>query len=161
MLDEMALSMTEKTFGNKSIKSLSRSSALESYIDALSTARKHLLDKRIFVFVLTSSSTNGNDSDNRKRNQDDDIDDGFSQKQTLARKQQGRGKVIGLPVGSSVSDALVEICARCVLSVPKSFDASDFDVCLNGEVADLHDCLGNGDILVVPSLDSRILKFLM
>lgn len=71
-----------------------------------------------------------------------------------------QGKVVGLPMGSLVADALIEICERCNLSVPASFGSSDFDVFLNGELANLHDSLNNGDTLMVPSLDSRVNRYL-
>jgi len=116
--------------GEGKIGSLTRSSMLESSINALSTAREHLIDNSVFVFFLTSDSA-------------------------------VEGKVIGLPAGSSVADALIEICKRCNLNVPQSFDASDFDVFLNGELVDLHDSMNSGDTLVVPSLDSRIARYLM
>jgi ppGpp synthetase/RelA/SpoT-type nucleotidyltranferase len=111
------------------LESLTRASVLQSYIEALSTARSHLLDNSVFVFFVTSNTT-------------------------------VEGKVVGLPIGSSVANALMEICKRCDLSVPKSFDGSKFDVYLNGKLTNLHKTLQNGDTLVVPGLDSRVAKYL-
>lgn len=115
--------------GEGSIRSLSRSSMLKSSIDALSTARSHLLDNSVFVFYLTSDSAM-------------------------------EGKVIGLPIGSSVADALIEICKRCNLTIPKSFYASSFDVFLNGSIANLHDVVQTGDAIIVPALGERVQKYL-
>jgi len=115
--------------GKGAIRSLSRSSMLKSHIDALSTARSHLLDSSVFVFYLTSDSAM-------------------------------EGKVIGLPIGSSVADALIEICKRCNLTVPESFYASSFDVFLNGSIANLHDVVHTGDALIVPALGERVQKYL-
>lgn len=111
------------------LESLTRASVLQSYIEALSTARSHLLDNSVFVFFVTSNTA-------------------------------VEGKVVGLPIGSSVADALTEVCKRCDLSVPKSFDDSKFDVYLNGKLTNLHKTLQNGDTLVVPGLDSRVAKYL-
>ena len=63
-----------------------------------------------------------------------------------------QGRVISLPIGSSIADALFQICRRRNLDSTLSGDDCDFDVFLNGERASLHDCLENGDNLVVPSL---------
>lgn len=70
------------------------------------------------------------------------------------------GKVIGLPVGSSVADALIEICKRCNLAVPKSLGVSSFDVFLNGSIANLLDAVHTGDALIVPALGKRVKKYL-
>jgi Guanosine polyphosphate pyrophosphohydrolases/synthetases len=116
---------------DRGIGSLTRSSALKSYIQALSTAREHLLDKSVFVFYLTLNS------------------------------DSMEGKVLGLPVGSTVYDALLGICKRCNLTVPPdSFDDSKFDAFVNGAKASLHDSLNTGDTLVFPSLESRVVKYL-
>jgi len=70
------------------------------------------------------------------------------------------GKVIRLPIESSVADALIEICERCDLSVPKSLVFSDLDVYLNGSIANLHDTVHTGDALIVPALGKRVQTFL-
>ena len=111
------------------LESLTRASVLQSYIEALSVARSHLLDNSVFVFIVTSNTA-------------------------------VEGKVVGLPIGSSVADALMEVCKRCKLSVPESFNGSQFDVFLNGKHTNLHNTLKNGDTLVVPSLDCRVAKYL-
>lgn len=111
------------------LESLTRASVLQSYIEALSKARNHLLDNSVFVFFVTSNTA-------------------------------VEGKVVGLPIGSNVADALMEVCKRCELSVPESFDDSKFDVYLNGKLTILHNTLKNGDTLVVPGLDCRVAKYL-
>jgi len=108
-----------------SMKSLKLSSMIESYVSALHTARNHMLDQTIFIFFLTSGAS------------------------------AIEGKLLGIPAGSSVADALIEVCNRCNLKVSKDFDSSDMTVFLNGKEADLHQVLEMGDTLMIPSLGMR------
>jgi ppGpp synthetase/RelA/SpoT-type nucleotidyltranferase len=125
------LATSSRTGEDRGLGSLTRSSTLQSYIKALSTARQHLLDKSIFVFYSTLNS------------------------------DSMEGKVLGLPVGSTVYDALVGICKRCNLTVPPdSLDDSKFDAFVNGSKASLQDALNTGDTLVFPSLECRVVKYL-
>lgn len=126
---ESAGSSMNATLANIKIGRLRKSFALKSSVNALSTARKHLVEKNVFVFFLTSSD-------------------------------KEEGKVIGLPIGSTVVDALINICQRCNLNVPESFEASDFDVFVNGNKSELYEPLSNGDTIMFPSLGRRIGRYL-
>ncbi len=113
------------------IAQLCPSTMIDSYIDALDTARNHLLEKSIFIFFLPSNAP------------------------------VKEGKVLGIAANSSVADALIDICKRCQLNVPDYFDNSKFEVFINGQEANLHDILKTGDRLVVPGLDDRVAKYMM
>jgi len=108
------------------IPSLQPAAMIEAYINALDTARSHLLKKNVFIFFLSS--------------------------QRAARE----GRVLGIPVGSTVFDAYVEICNRCQIDLPTFSDNFEFGAYLNGQNAHMADFLNTGDILIIPSLEGKI-----
>ena len=72
----------------------------------------------------------------------------------LTSTKEVQSKVIGLPVGTIVADALIEICDRCNLQIPASIGSSGIEIFLNGEHANLYDVLNNGDTLMIPTFVS-------
>jgi ppGpp synthetase/RelA/SpoT-type nucleotidyltranferase len=108
------------------IKPLSSSTRVESYIDALTSERERLLSSDLYVFFSPSSSA---------------LD----------------GKILMIPTGSSVSDALKEVCKDCGFDWKFCFNSDELNIFLNGRRARLVDTLSNGDVLTVPTeLGDRI-----
>ena len=78
----------------------------------------------------------------------------------LSSNSAVEGKVMGLKKGSTVADAIIEICTRCGLNVPNSVIDSNLDVYVNGALANLHAYLKSGDTLIIPGLGKRVEKFM-
>jgi ppGpp synthetase/RelA/SpoT-type nucleotidyltranferase len=86
-----------------------------AYIDALVTARMSLVGSTVYVFLAGSSTA------------------------------LEEGKLLSLPVGAKVSDALTELCKN--LTLPNT--CSHLQVWRNGQLARLDECLGNGDVVLL------------
>ena len=105
------------------VKSLQPATMINSYINALDTARGHLLKKNVFVFYLPSSSS------------------------------AKEGKVLGIPAGSTVFDACVEVNNRYQLEVPPDHEWGDYHAFVNGEKARMNDLLKSGDTLIIEGMN--------
>lgn len=110
------------------IPSLQATAVIESYINALDTARGHLLKNNVFIFFLPSN--------------------------VAARE----GKVLGIPAGSTVLDAFTEICSRCQLNPASCFRNGKIDAYVNGQEASMNNELKTGDTLIIPGLDGKVIK---
>lgn len=137
--------MDRKNKQKNHVDSLSPSSIIDSYIDALDTARSHLLQKNIFIFLLLSNAP------------------------------MEEGKVLSIPFNSSVADALLDVCEKCLLNVPEYYfdsdtinnhisgdeynDGDSLQVFINGHEATLNTILKTGDTLVVLDLEAKLAKY--
>ena len=108
------------------IKSLQPSKLIASYINALGTASEHLLKTNAYIFFVPSSA---------------------------ATKE---GKVLGIPAGSTVVDAFMEICNRYNVDIPQHFETYDFDAYINGKKANMLDILKTGDTFMIPDLEGKV-----
>ncbi len=126
--EKLLLSAVSNDNVRSPIPSLQPTAIIESYINALDTARGHLLKNNVFIFFLPSN--------------------------VAARE----GKVLGIPAGSTVLDAFTEICSRCQVNPASCFKNGKFDAYVNGQQASMNNELKTGDTLIIPALDGQVIK---